>query len=48
LVDLLRHSDNVDNDPLMSALERRIMDALDGKSMDDGGDDGGSNGKKKR
>jgi len=32
----------------MSALERRIMDALDGKSMDDGGDDGGSNGKKKR
>ena len=47
-VDLLQHSDNIDNDPVMLALERRIMDALDEKSTDGGAEDGSSNGKKKQ
>ena len=48
LVDLLQHSDNVYNDPMMSALDRMIMDALDEKSTDGGAKDGSSNGKQKQ
>ena len=48
LVDPLRHSNSVDNFIMMSALERRIMDALDEKSTDGGAEDGSSNDKKKQ
>ena len=48
LVDLLRHNSNVNNDPMILALERRSVDALDEKSTDGGAEDEGSNGKKKR